>query len=348
MTDPVHEGSARAELAAAQAADVGMGRRVAWATGDLIGGAVGGVGHRDLVRSAATAVVEGRAVAATGGDDEVVLVWDLSTGERMGDALPARGSVWAVVTGMVDGRPVAVVVDPYTLAQSWDLTGRRPLAGRVGGAWTAATAVVDGRCVVLTGGSAPRLHMWDPVTGELLGALTGEASKGRVGSVVVVVTAVVDGHPKALTLHDDSAVHVWDLMERRHEGRVFSPVGGSRQRVSLTAAVVEGRLVAVTGGWDGRIEVWELATPTGMVGRTPLTAHTGPVWAIATAVVDGRPVVATGGDDRTVRVWDLVAHRQVGSDVLFSSEVTAVAMAPDGRLVVGFGGDIAVLAPPSA
>jgi len=30
---------------------------------------------------------------------------------------------------------------------------------------------------------------------------------------------------------------------------------------------------------------------------------------------------------------------------VFPSEVTAVAMVPDGRLVVGFGGDIAVLAP---
>ncbi|MGX4694954.1 hypothetical protein [Streptomyces sp. JNUCC 63] len=196
MTDPVHEDGARDELAATRAAVAGMGWRVEWATGGLIGGAVRAVGHADWVRSAATAVVNGRAVAVTGGDDEAVLVRDLATGEQMGDALPARGSVWAVVTAMVDGRPVAVVADPYALAQSWDLTGRRPLAGLVGGAWTAATAVVDGRSVVLTGGSAPRLQMWDPATGEPLGALAGDPSTGRVGAVGAVVTAVVDGHPK--------------------------------------------------------------------------------------------------------------------------------------------------------
>ncbi|MGX4694952.1 WD40 repeat domain-containing protein [Streptomyces sp. JNUCC 63] len=118
--------------------------------------------------------------------------------------------------------------------------------------------------------------------------------------------------------------------------------------MSLTAAVVDGRLVVVTSSWDGRIQVWDVATRTGAMGRAPLTGHTGPVWAVATAVVDGRPLVVTGGDDRTVRMWDLVSHHQVGSDLVFPSEVTAVTMAPDGQLVVGFGGDIAVLVPPPA
>ncbi|MER6142483.1 hypothetical protein ABT174_20980 [Streptomyces sparsogenes] len=345
MTDPDHEDGVCAEPAATWAAGAGMEWRVEWATGGLIDGAAGAVGHADWVRSAATTVVDGRAVAVTG-DDEAVLVWDLATGERMGDALPARGSVWALATAVVDGRPVAVVAGPDTSAQSWDLTGHQLLAGLVGGAWTAATAVVEGRPVVLTGGSAPALQMWDPATGERFGDLVGDPLTGRVGAVVTVVTAVVDGHPKGITLHDDSTVHLWDLTERRHQGGVLPPTGGSRQRVSLTAAVVEGRLVAVTGSWDGRVQVWDMATRTEVTGRAPLTPHTGPVWAVATASVDGRPLVVTGGDDRTVRVRDLVSHRQVGSDLVFPSEVTAVTMVPDGRLVVGFGGNIAVLAPP--
>ncbi|AXG79301.1 WD40 repeat domain-containing protein [Streptomyces paludis] len=351
-------------------ADAVAGWRPVWATGGLMratvgavdGTAAGAVGHADCVRSATTAVVDGRAVALTGGDDETVLMWDLATGERMGDALPARGSVWAVVTATVDGRPVAVVADPSRQARSWELTGPRPLAELDGGASTAATAVVDGRSVVLTGGgggsggsggsggNAQQLRLWDPATGEPLGVLATNPSTDRLrlGAVVTVVTAVVDGRPKALTLHDDSTVHVWDLTERQHESRVLPPAGGPRQRVALAVAVVDGRLVAVTGCWDGRIEVWDVATRTEAAGPAPLTAHAGPVWAVASAVVGGRPLVVTGGDDRTVRVWNLASHRQVGSDVVFPSEVTAVTMAPDGRLVVGSGNDIAVLAPPPA
>ncbi|MGW1728945.1 hypothetical protein ACWCQK_39570 [Streptomyces sp. NPDC002306] len=81
--------------------------------------------------------------------------------------------------------------------------------------------------------------------------------------------------------------------------------------------------------------------------RLPLAADTGPAWALATGVVEGRPAVAAGGDDRTVRVWDLVAHRRVSPDLTFPSEVTALAMAPDGRLAVGFGPDLAVFIPHS-
>lgn len=333
------------ESAASGAVRPGTGWRVEWATGGLIGGAMGAVpGHADVVRSVTTATVEGRPVAVTGGDDEVALVWDLARGERVGDPLAARGSVWTVASTVVAGRPVVVVADPHARVQAWDLTGCRLLAGRAGGAWAATTVRVNGHAVVLTGGEAPGLRMWDPATGEPLGDLAGDSSLGRVGAVVAVATALVEGRAKAFTLHDDSGVHVWDLTEHRHEGRVLLPTGGG-QRVSLTVAVVDGRPVAVTGDWDGRVQVWDVDTRTELAGRGRPTPHTGPVWALAAAVVDDRPLVVTGGDDRTVRVWDLASHRPVGSASVFPCEVTAVAMAPDGRVVVGCGGDVTVLAP---
>ncbi|MFG2133123.1 WD40 repeat domain-containing protein [Streptomyces sp. NPDC048751] len=268
--------------------------------------------------------------------------------QRIGVALPARGAVWTAATEMLDGRPVALIADPSALVQSWDLADGRPLPGLAGGAWAAATGVVNGRPVVLIGReNVPRLLMWDPATGEVVGDLVSDPPAGRIGVVVAVAVAVavVDGHTKAVTLHDDSTVGAWNLTERLYQGQVAPPTGGNRQRVSLTAAVVGGRLVAVTGNWNEQVQVWDVAACMEVTGRAPLTGHTGPVWALATAVIDRRPLVVTGGDDRTVRVWDMAAHRQVGSDLVFPSEVTAVTMASDGRLVVGFGSDIAVLAP---
>jgi WD40 repeat protein len=347
MTELGHEDGTCGEPAATRVAGPGTGWQVEWATGGLIAGFVkAATGHADWVRSAATAVVDGRAVAITGADDEAVLVWDLATGKRIGAALPARGSVWTAATEMVDGRPVALIADPSALVQSWDLADGRPLASLAGGAWAAATGVVNGRPVVLIGRqNVPRLLMWDPATGEVAGDLVSDPPVGRIGPVVAVTTAVVDGHTKAVTLHDDSTIGAWNLTERLYQGQVAPPTGGNTQRVSLTAAAVGGRLVAVTGNWDGQVQVWDVAARTELTGRAPLTGHTGPVWALATTVIDRRPLVVTGGDDRTVRVWDMAAHRQVGSDLVFPSEVTAVTMASDGRLVVGFGSDIAVLAP---
>ncbi|WP_329536790.1 WD40 repeat domain-containing protein (plasmid) [Streptomyces sp. NBC_01450] len=347
MTDLVHDDGTCGEPAATSVAGPGTGWQVEWASGGLISGFITGTtGHADWVRSAATTVVDGRAVAITGADDEAVLVWDLATGKRIGAALPARGSVWTAVTELVDGRTVVLIADPSALVQSWDLAEGRPLASLAGGAAAAATGVVNGRPVVLMGRqNVPRLLMWDPATGEVVGDLVSDPPARRVGAVVAVATAVVDGHTKAVTLHDDSTVGAWNLTERLHQGQVAPPTGGDRQRVSLTAAVVGGRLVAVTGSWDGQVQVWDVAACTEATGREPLTGHTGPVWALATTVIDRRPLVVTGGDDQTVRVWDMAAHRQVGLDLVFPSEVTAVTMASDGRLVVGFGSDLAVLAP---
>ncbi|MFF3070182.1 hypothetical protein [Kitasatospora sp. NPDC057936] len=61
-------------------------------------------------------------------------------------------------------------------------------------------------------------------------------------------------------------------------------------------------------------------------------------------MVDGRPLAVTGGDDGTVRLWDLTAGDQVGPELVFPLPVCAVAVVPDGRLVVGFGWEVAVLA----
>ncbi|MER6500926.1 hypothetical protein ABT218_16385 [Streptomyces sp. NPDC001455] len=72
-----------------------------------------------------------------------------------------------------------------------------------------------------------------------------------------------------------------------------------------------------------------------------LTGHTDWVSAATAVVIGGRFQAATGSNDRTVKVWS--TGRQVGSELVFPEPVHAVAMAPDGRLVVGFGKEVAVL-----
>ncbi|MFJ2271889.1 hypothetical protein ACIOHO_37370 [Streptomyces sp. NPDC087849] len=77
--------------------------------------------------------------------------------------------------------------------------------------------------------------------------------------------------------------------------------------------------------------------------RQALVGHTDEVFAVATGVVDGRPVAVTSGADGEVRVWDLTTGRQVGPELVFPAAVWAMAVTPDGRLVVGFGWEVSVL-----
>ncbi|MFC9283443.1 hypothetical protein [Streptomyces collinus] len=126
---------------------------------------------------------------------------------------------------------------------------------------------------------------------------------------------------------------VWDLTASRWTG--VQP----RQRGALALETLEGRSVVLTGlGVDG-VHLWDLAT--GELLAPPLTGHTGEVLTGATGTLDGRPVVVAGGD-RTVWTWDATTGHQIGA-YAFPSRVRGLAVAPDGRLVVGFGADVAVL-----
>ncbi|MGW2255775.1 hypothetical protein ACWCXH_37355 [Kitasatospora sp. NPDC001660] len=111
---------------------------------------------------------------------------------------------------------------------------------------------------------------------------------------------------------------------------------------AVATAMVDGRPVAVTGDWDGTVRVWDLTT--GQPVGEPLTGHTHEVEAVATAMVDGRPVAVTGDWDGTVRVWDLTTGEQVAT-LPFPELVVAVAVAPGGELLVGFGGELACFSP---
>ncbi|MFJ5725008.1 hypothetical protein ACIQCZ_34590, partial [Streptomyces sp. NPDC093149] len=137
----------------------------------------------------------------------------------------------------------------------------------------------------------------------------------------------------------DGTVRVWDLTTSLPIGEPLTGHTGGVEAVAT--AVVDGRPIAVTGGWDRTVRVWDLTT--GQQVGEPLTGHTDRVVAVATGVVEGRPVAVTGGWDETVRVWDLATGQQVTDFLPFPASVSAVAMAPGGELLVGFGRELACL-----
>ncbi|MFE0460298.1 hypothetical protein ACFW1A_13725 [Kitasatospora sp. NPDC058965] len=128
--------------------------------------------------------------------------------------------------------------------------------------------------------------------------------------------------------------------------------GVRRQLLALDAArygerELSARITAVPV--DGEADVqWGVDWATGSTVhhqcRQILIGHTDTVNAVVTAVVDGRPVAVTGGDDETVRVWGLTVRQQLGMEQVFPERADGLAMV-DGRLVVAFGWEVAVLAP---
>lgn len=292
------------------------------------------------MRSVATAVVDGRPVAVSGGRDNTVRVWDLATGEQLHEPVTGRtdpvssmtAEVLSVATAVADGRPVAFSLHDDDSVLVWDLA-----TGRAAGEFVALveSTVLDGRRVLLTLGSDRTLYVGDPLTGRRVAAhpsATGIALlDGRrvvltvddvdvertvrvrdlgtgeqlARSLEVVRTVEIDGRVLAVTA-GEADQEVWDLATGEPVGT--SPAaaalsGGVDRPGVTTVTVVHGRAVAV--GLDG--EEPRFIGPLALDRRNGALVRSR---ARETAVLDGRTVALTAEADGTLRIWDVTDDRQ--------------------------------------
>jgi WD40 repeat protein len=257
--------------------------------------------------------VDGRPVALTCDGERSVQVWNLGDHQQLGRPITPRGHepVWGVAYGVLDGRPVAVLVGGGVWV--WDLTERRQISrARVrpypperhtaGGLWDVACTRLDGRLVAVTGGYDANVRIWEVATGKQL----GDPLRGHTGVIRSVVCGVLHGRPIAVTGSEDHTVRIWDLDRREHIGR---PLRGHTGQVwAVACGLFEGRPVAVSGSRDHTLRLWDLDDPD--PSGTPFLGHTKEVDAVAFATVAGRTVAVSGGED--VRVWDLRTRHQAG------------------------------------
>lgn len=196
--------------------------RVEWATGPSR------LGHtarpEDVEFTVATAAIDGRLHVVVGGLDELVRIWDLATGEPVGEPLTGHEStVLAVATTVVDGCPHAVTGDMDGAVRVWDLTTGEPvgdpLIGHDDEVNCVATALIDGRPHVVTVGEDETTWIWDLTTGEP----AGDPLIDHEAGVLAMATATIDGQPHAITTSyrdvvdpgDDDRLSLWDLTTGR-------------------------------------------------------------------------------------------------------------------------------------
>ncbi|WP_457784961.1 caspase family protein, partial [Streptomyces mirabilis] len=289
-------------------------------------------GDGDMALAVGCGVLDGKPVAVTGSMDGTARVWDLASGQRIGEPLTGhRGAVDAVACTVLDGRPVAVTGSEDGTARIWDLaSGQRigkPLTGHHGPVHAVACTILDGKPVAVTGSEDGTARIWDLASGQRI----GKPLTGHHGPVHAVACTILDGKPVAVTGSEDGTARIWDLASGQRIGKPLT--GHDRAVVAVACTVLDGRPVAVTGSRDGTARIWDLASGQ-RIGK-PLIGHHGPVHAVACTVLDGKPVAVTGSVDRTARVWDLASGQQFGNPLTgHGREVVAVACTVlDGRLV---------------
>ncbi|MEV4639940.1 hypothetical protein AB0J80_21590, partial [Actinoplanes sp. NPDC049548] len=101
-----------------------------------------------------------------------------ATGSQLSPALRQTlsghaGSVMAIATAVLDGRPVAVSGSRDGSVRVWDLTSGEPvgvpLVGHQDWVGCVACAVVNGRPVAVSGSDDRAIRVWDLGTGEQIG-----------------------------------------------------------------------------------------------------------------------------------------------------------------------------------
>ncbi|MFH8517040.1 WD40 repeat domain-containing protein [Streptomyces gelaticus] len=296
-------------------------------------------GHDDALLAATTITLHGTPVIVTAGTDKTVRTWDLATGTPVAE--PIATEVCAMVAAEVDGRAVVVTAAPDATIRRWDLasgqeTGQ-PFAGHTSRILALTTAQVEGRSVAVTGGSDGTAHVWDLATGRQFGPpLTGHTSR-----ITALATATVDGHALAATGSWDKTVRLWDLATGRQIGE---PLTGHTDWVtSLSTTTMNGHPVAVTASRDATVRTWSLLDCKQIA--EPLPCPAGAVRSMTTMANGNSPHLITTCGSGEVSVYDLATGAEIAAPLAFPSPVHALLAAPDGRLVVGFGPEIALLSP---
>ncbi|MFI1651494.1 WD40 repeat domain-containing protein [Streptomyces avidinii] len=305
-------------------------------------------GHTGTVCAITTAVLDGSPVAVTAGADRAVRVWDLATGQQVtAPVTELEGEVTAMVTTVVDGRLLVVTAGSGDALHLLDPVGggqpHEPVTTPHGRVLALATATLADRPVLVTAGADRTVGVWDPATRRAVcEPLTGHASR-----VTAVATAELEGRPVAVTGSWDKTVRVWDLGTGRQIGEPLT--GHSDWVTSVATVLVDGRPAAVSRSRDKTVCLWDLAAMRQIGGaRTGHADPNGPMAVIGGADGGaggaGRPAVAVG-HGQTVRCWDLVTGNEAGNEYVLPLAVGALGAAPGGRLVVGFGPEVALLRP---
>jgi len=266
-------------------------------------------------------VAGGHLVSA--GDDRVVRVWDVESGEEVHALAGATQSIAGliatpdrstIVAGCQDGRVIA-----------WDAaTGARlhqnqsePLQ---------AMCAIPSTDLVLLAGPDNALRVFDLETGQTRRTLTGHST-----SVTLGVAFSPDGE-HVLSGGVEASTRLWD----RANGQLARTFDGHGGGTAVASFSTDGtRVLTTRGAPQPAAQLWN--TATGALEREFKWAKG---WPMAAALSRDDSRLATGAQDGLLRIWDVASGKTVSTWTSPSAWVTVVAFSPDGKRLASGGTSI--------
>ncbi|CAG7851324.1 SubName: Full=Related to WD40-repeat protein (Notchless protein) {ECO:0000313/EMBL:CCA70723.1} [Serendipita indica DSM 11827] len=282
-------------------------------------------GHEALVNAIAFSP-DGLQIVS-GSDDKTIRLWDVSTGQQLGEPLRGHGEWIYAIAFSPDGSSIVSGSRDKTI-RLWDAVTRKPLGEPLRGHGSSIKAVAfspDGSRIV-SGSDDTTIRMWDSVTGQALGG----SLRGHEDGVYAVAfspdgSSIVSGSR-------DKTLRIWDTVTRKPLGE---PLRGHKSSINAVAFSPDGSRI-VSASKDATLRLWDAVT--GQSLGSPLRGHKFSIQAVAFSP-DGSRIVS-GSKDSTLLLWDAITGHSIGEPLRgHRLGVQTVAFSPDGSRVASGAGD---------
>jgi hypothetical protein len=273
-----------------------------------------------------TAEVKGVAIsfdgryAASGGLDDLVRVWDLTTGKEEKVLRGHTKQVWAVAFHPNNRQLFSASWD--TTVRLWDFKTGNESKRYTHPIDVNGLAIARDGNTFLSACDSKFVYLWNTVTGEEV-----RRYEGATNFVYAVAFAPDGRHIAAGGV--DRTVRVYELAG----GQLVRVCDQQSNSVTNVAFTADSKYVLSSG--DNVIHVWDVAT--GKEARR-IEGHSGQVPAMAISPDHKRLV--TGGDDRVIRLWDVAGGKELHQFKGHTDTVTCLAFAPDGRRIISGSGSL--------
>ncbi|MBI1296106.1 hypothetical protein GC175_14225 [bacterium] len=266
---------------------------------------------------------------ASGGSDHMVRLWDVKNGE-LRRTLPGHESrVWAVAFHPKGHRLASS--GPDQTVRLWDVASgqlHHTLIGRTARVWAVAFSP-DG-VTAAGGGEDDTVRLWDVAAmqrQEAMSVHSGLRQSLRDHTNWIFCLAFDNRGERLASVSGDLTVRLWDVAT----GKCLHVLREHHNRICSVAFSPDGRRV-LSGGEDGKLCLWDVHS-----SRQIWRAQANFIFSVLFHPTE--PIVASAGADGVISLWDAESGRQLRTLARLPDHAYAIAVSPDGNLLVGSCGD---------